>query len=239
MGIINPTLPTSGGQRGSEEIDVLNALTTIVNEINGNLDAANIKDVSVTQTELALTLLDLLEPPGSVKAYAGAAAPTGYLLCDGAAVSRTTYARLFAAVGVVFGAGDGVTTFNLPDLRGRAPIGAGAGAGLTARALAAQVGEESVTLTAGQSGLPAHSHGVFDPQHAHGTTDGKSFQTAQNSNTGPNAGASPYGAQNIIGATAVASTGITVQNSVAASAASAHTNMQPSIALNWIVRHGN
>src|SRR5882724_8974834 len=57
-------------------------------------------------------------PPGSVMAYMGTNAPSGWLLCDGLEASRTTYARLFAVIGTSNGSGDGVTTFNLPDLRG-------------------------------------------------------------------------------------------------------------------------
>lgn len=59
-----------------------------------------------------------LIPPGVVFPYAGPLPPAGWLLCDGSAVSRTTYARLFAAIGTVYGTGDGSTTFNLPELRG-------------------------------------------------------------------------------------------------------------------------
>ena len=57
-------------------------------------------------------------PPGSVSAYMGTNAPTGWLLCDGSAVGRTSHAALFAAIGTSSGSGDGTTTFNLPDLRG-------------------------------------------------------------------------------------------------------------------------
>lgn len=64
---------------------------------------------------------------GFIVPYVGASAPTGWLLCDGSAVSRTTYASLFALAGTTFGAGDGSTTFNLPDLRSRSIIGAGTG----------------------------------------------------------------------------------------------------------------
>lgn len=62
-------------------------------------------------------------PAGSVLSYAGASAPSGWLLCDGTAVSRTTYAALYAVIGDTYGAGDGSTTFDLPDLRGRAVFG--------------------------------------------------------------------------------------------------------------------
>jgi len=60
-----------------------------------------------------------LVPPGTVVAFGGTAIPTGWLLCDGSALSRATYATLFATVGTLHGSGDGTTTFNLPDYRGR------------------------------------------------------------------------------------------------------------------------
>lgn len=66
-----------------------------------------------------------LEPPGKVVEFAMVTAPAGYLACDGAAVSRTTYAALFSAIGTTWGVGDGSTTFNLPDLRGAITRGAG------------------------------------------------------------------------------------------------------------------
>jgi phage-related tail fiber protein len=77
----------------------------------------------------------LLIPPGTPLPFAGATAPTGFLLCDGAAVSRTTYAALFTAISTVYGAGDGSTTFNLPDYRGAILMGAGQGTGLNNRTL--------------------------------------------------------------------------------------------------------
>jgi microcystin-dependent protein len=62
---------------------------------------------------------------GEMRAYGGASAPVGWLLCDGSAMSRSAYAALFGVIGSTFGAGDGSTTFNVPDLRGKVPIGAG------------------------------------------------------------------------------------------------------------------
>ena len=76
-----------------------------------------------------MPLTDVILPPGVVFAFGGTAAPTGYLLCDGTAVSRTTYAALFTAIGVAHGSGDGSTTFNLPDYRGRFIRGRDAGQG--------------------------------------------------------------------------------------------------------------
>ena len=68
-------------------------------------------------------LYHYIPPAGSVVLYGGASAPTGWLICDGSAVSRTTYSSLFAIISTTFGAGDGSTTFNLPDLQDKFPIG--------------------------------------------------------------------------------------------------------------------
>jgi microcystin-dependent protein len=68
-------------------------------------------------------------PPGTLASYGGASAPSGWLVCDGSAVSRTVYGLLFTAIGTLYGAGDGSTTFNLPDLRGRVPVGYAASGG--------------------------------------------------------------------------------------------------------------
>lgn len=72
-------------------------------------------------------------PTGMVVPYAGAAAPDGWLLCQGQAVSRTTYAQLFSVIGTTYGSGDGSTTFNLPDMRGRVAVGSDANWGCAAK----------------------------------------------------------------------------------------------------------
>jgi len=76
--------------------------------------------MSILQSRRAVIRAPLI---GAVIAYAGSSAPTGWLLCYGQNVSRTTYAALFGVVGTTYGAGDGSTTFGLPDLRGRVPFG--------------------------------------------------------------------------------------------------------------------
>lgn len=76
-------------------------------------------DESVTAAKLATTAINTVLPAGAILPYGGTSAPTGYLICDGSAVSRTTYATLFTAIGENFGQGDNSTTFNVPDLRGR------------------------------------------------------------------------------------------------------------------------
>jgi len=91
-----------------------------------------------------------------------------WLRCDGTAVSRTTYSALFAKIGISFGAGDGSTTFNIPDFRGRVYGTVGSGTGLTPRLMGANVGVESVTLTSGQ--IPAHNHAWSNRYQGIGTS---------------------------------------------------------------------
>lgn len=110
--------------------------------------------------------VDSIFKPGDLKMIAKASPDSGWLLCDGSTVSRTTYAALYSAVGSTWGAGNGTTTFNVPDLRGRAPVGAGTGSGLTARSLAATGGAETHSHTAN---IPSHTHPISsDGDHTHG-----------------------------------------------------------------------
>jgi microcystin-dependent protein len=105
-------------------------------------------------------------PAGRIEAYAGATAPTGYLLCDGTAVSRTTYAGLFAVTSTTYGVGDGSTTFNVPDLRGRVPVGVGTNAAVNARALS-----DGVAVA---NRRPQHRH----TPHTHTNVDAVNFLVA-------------------------------------------------------------
>lgn len=116
---------------------------------------------------------------GEVRFIAVAAAPAGWLLADGRAVSRATYAELFAAIGATYGAGDGSTTFNLPPVAGRALIGAGAGAGLTARAAGDRVGEEKHKLVKAELAIHDHTGATgFMSNSANRGTDGNVYQVA-------------------------------------------------------------
>lgn len=168
-------------------------------------------------------------PAGAISSYGGAAAPAGWLLCDGAAISRTVYSVLYTAIGTNYGAGDGSTTFNLPDLEGRVPVGKGAHADVDVLgesdgvALASRRPRHQHTV-----GDPGHLHTISDPGHAHGLTDpGHSHTT-----TIPNPSASgsvdlTTQARTKTGQTAwpssSATTGVTVNNSATAITVNNHS----------------
>lgn len=203
------------------------------------------------------------EPAGIIMPFAGTVAPQGYLLCDGAAVSRSTYATLYAVIGDTFGAGDGSSTFNLPDLSGRVPLGVS-----QAHALGTTGGSETVTLT--ESELPVHVHEV--PQHghentiiattpslSHSITTQPSFtynnpKVAKSSNPS-NADVTVYGGTTSTGAnaatavaiTAHAASNCTMGGSVTNKAAfdtenyggdGSHNNMQPFVVVTYIIATG-
>lgn len=93
-------------------------------------------------------------PPGiGPLPYLGTTPPSGWLLCDGSAISRINYAGLFAVIGITSGAGDGSTTFNLPDMRGRVPVGIGASGVATLGEIG---GEQTHILTIPE--MPSHTH---------------------------------------------------------------------------------
>lgn len=152
---------------------------------------------------------------GSVIQYAGATIPDGWLACDGTVLVRADYPDLFTAIGVLYNTG-GETglQFRLPDMRGRASIGAGAGAGLTNRALAAAGGTETHTLTGGE--LPEHTHGV-----PVASADGTSTVNARSGTLA-----------NFIGHVLTASSGA---ENITGGDNQPHANMQPWLALNWII----
>lgn len=113
-------------------------------------------------------------PIGGTIAFAGSTAPPRWLLCAGQAVSRTTYALLFTVIGTTYGTGDGSTTFNLPDLRGRAVFGKDNMNGIAAaRLTVTNSGITGTTLGAagGDERSQLHTHGVTDPGHTHTVSD--------------------------------------------------------------------
>jgi microcystin-dependent protein len=133
-------------------------------------------------------------PTGMLMAFASASLPTGWLVCDGTAVSRTIYAALYAIIGTTWGAGDGVSTFNVPNLQNRFLVGAGN------FGFATLGGATNFTLSIAQ--LPSHTHTITDPGHTH--TD---FAASSTNTAGAAAGAVTTG-----GMTGSNTTGITINN---------------------------
>jgi len=93
--------------------------------------------------------------------------PDNHLRCDGTAVSRTTYSDLYGVIGTTFGVGDGSTTFNLPDLQDKIPLGSGSGGGLTSRTTGATGGSATVAMSSGE--LPVHNHDANNRKGLHNT----------------------------------------------------------------------
>jgi len=187
-------------------------------------------------------------PIGSMVSYGGASAPTGWLLCYGQAVSRTTYALLFAVLGTAYGSGNGTSTFNLPDKRGRASIGAdnmggsaanrvtSAVSGVNATAIGNGGGSQlsqADTISASSTALsvvsdPGHSHVILLNGNGGGSPSGQITSIS--------------GASVTPGATQSATTGITVSTSVTTTATSSLTgasqNMPPVQVDNIIIYAG-
>jgi hypothetical protein len=95
------------------------------------------------------------KPIGTMQMYAAEIAPDGWLLCDGSAVSRTSYSGLFSLLGINFGAGDASTTFNLPDMRGRIPVGYASG------------GHSDVSTLGNNEGITSANVAYRRPKHKH------------------------------------------------------------------------
>jgi microcystin-dependent protein len=193
-------------------------------------------------------------PVGVILPYGGSTAPAAWLLCDGSAKSRTTYASLFAAIGTSYGVGDGSTTFNVPDLRGRVPAGkdnmGGTGLGLLTSitmtpdgsTLGATGGAQTETLSLSQ--LPT---GITS---ANAGTIALSVTTTPKVVNGPNQGSAAGGGTQVTASdpgsggalSQVASTG-TIGIGVAAvtsnnTSGAAHINVQPTLITLYIIYAG-
>lgn len=142
----------------------------------------------------------------------------GWLKCDGRAISRTVFSELFEEIGTSFGVGNGSTTFNLPDARGRVLGAIGTGTGLTARSLGDIVGTERHTLTIPE--MPSHNHGITDPGHTH-TYANNSGDQGVNTLTTQEDAADQIEYNQTSGSS---TTGITINNT---GGDQSHNNMQP------------
>jgi microcystin-dependent protein len=149
----------------------------------------------------------LLVPTGTINAYGGSSSPNGWLLCDGSAVSRTTYAALFAVLSTTYGVGDGSTTFNLPNLKGRVPVGRDA-AQTEFDSLGETGGAKTHTLTIAE--IPAHTHTYL--------------------------GVSGQGSANL-GDTCADEANRPTETSGSTGGGGAHNNLQPYLVINYIIKY--
>jgi microcystin-dependent protein len=177
--------------------------------------AAPTPAVGTNTTQLATTafVIASVGPTGHMLLWPTATAPTGFLLCAGTAVSRSTYAALFAVIGSTYGAGDGSTTFNLPNFNNRSPIGAG-----DLYAANAQVGSKDAVVV-------SHTHTLTDPGHAH------TVSAVASNGQYPAVGAN--GAVSSTNSTSTEFTGITMAS---AGVSGTNANLQPSLGIFFIIK---
>lgn len=212
----------------------------------------NVADLS-TRLNQQMDPLGNLVPVGGIIMYGGSDEPPGWALCNGQALSRVNDANLFAKIGTFYGVGDGTSTFNVPFINGRIPMGVGTGAGngssgtglpagtaLTAVARGDWKGSETHLLTGAESGTSIHTHGM-DHDHA---------QRERNLNGGAGGGRTPDPVDNSIGSDGsiqaisdafgtITTSGSSPNTTLATSntnASSPHSIMPPVIGLNFLIR---
>lgn len=191
----------------------------------------------IEQAMLATQVVQHQVPTGAQLAFAGSVAPSGYLFCYGQAVSRTTYEDLFDAIGTAYGAGDGTTTFNIPDKRGRTSVGkddmggsaasrvTNAVSGINGATLGANGGAQSVTLSITE--MPSHTH--TQNSHTHNIP-------LYYSDQGTGQVTRPRGCHLTGGAFGNYGTDAQTATNQNTGGGGAHNNMQPTEVDNWIIK---
>ena len=151
-------------------------------------------------------------PTGVINIYAGDVAPTGWLICDGSAISRTEYADLFDVIGTTYGAGDNLTTFNLPNLKSRIPVGLDSN-------------DTDFDTLGNTGGEKEHALIINEiPQHSHSMLTGSNINSDSNSNR-------------IMMGYQGGTTEGTIRNTQNTGGGAAHNILQPYIVLNYIISY--
>lgn len=227
---------SKGGTGAGTAADARTALGLGALATKALITSSDITDGTIIAGDLASSVTEQFVPAGMMAPYAGATAPTGWLLCFGQAVSRTTYAALFAVLSTTYGSGDGSTTFNLPDLRGRVIAGqddmggtsanrlTGLTDGVNGDILGGTGGLQSNTLTEAQ--MPAH-------KHASGNLYKTNFDVGvYGSTTTGVPGTADWAHDAGFGST----NGTWQPWTQTVGSSAAHNNVQPTIVLNYIVK---
>jgi microcystin-dependent protein len=218
--LIATGLTDTGNMTVGGTLAVTGATSLTTGSISGIVTAPT-ASAGTNTTQLATTAFVLSNgaPTGGLMMWGTGTAPTGWLLCAGAAVSRTTYAALYAVIGTTFGVGDGSTTFNLPNYTNRMPYGTTVGA--TGGSADAVVVSHTHTATST----------VTDPTHFHNTYG----NYGGGGNPGGSLNINNPGGQNL--AVTAASTGITVATSNSTTGVSGtNANLPPYLGINFIIK---
>lgn len=217
--------------------EIATAKAAAVAQAEAYSDAALAAAVATLNSAIA----EQADPVGSMKAWLTSTAPSGWVFCAGQALNRTTNAALFAVIGTTYGAGNGSTTFNVPDLRGRGAIGKDnmggtaanrvttAGSGLDGTTLGAAGGAQSHTLTVAQ--IPSHDHGGTTPSdgaHQHSINGGSNISGSAFPSVLATASGNGFGT--------IAGGGAHAHDISAQGGGSAHNNMPPSLVINYIIK---
>lgn len=253
------TIPNSFTNGTNADANLVNANFSYLSSwLNTNVIQPNVANFSVFPTlpssnptsdyqAAHKSYVDLFMPAGIITQYVGTAAPSGWRLCDGTLYNGAdaTYARLWAALGTTYG-GSGINSFAVPDLKGRVPVGYGAGAGLTTRSLNDKAGSETHLLTGAESGTSIHTHpatgtGNQSADHTHAQLVGLityangANQAVVTTNLGGANGLDPAYSTGVNSGTHQHTTN-TISASANANASAAHNNMPPFVVVSYIIK---